>query len=100
MDERQSLGALFVASFNRDLDVLKCPARVALPSQGDGREILELHDAEGNFLCIMPESAAPEMVAVAYHLYLQGLRRGLQGGEEAAWARLRSLIGAATDLGD
>jgi hypothetical protein len=100
MDERQSLGALFVASFNRDLDALNCPARVALPSTGDAREILELHDAEGHHLCAVPESTAPDMVAIAYRLYVQGLRRGLEGGEQAAWAKLRFLIGAAADLAD
>lgn len=100
MDERQSLGALFVASFNRDLDALNCPARVALPSAGDAREILELHDADGNHLCTVPESIVPDMVAIAYRLYLQGLRRGLEAGEQAAWAKLRFLIGAAADLAD
>ena len=100
MDECQSLGALFVASFNHDLDALNCPARVALPSTGDARDILELHDAAGNHLCNVPENTAPDMVAIAYQLYLHGLRRGLEGGEQAAWAKLRFLIGAAADLAD
>jgi hypothetical protein len=95
MNDIHSPAALFIASFNRDLAALKCPAQVSLPSDDNRRDVIELQDAEGNFLGFVPESASPELVAVTYGLYVQGLRRGIQVGEQAAWARLRLLIGAA-----
>jgi len=100
MDDPDSLAALFVASFNRDLAALGSLARVGRPSADNHREVLELQDAQGNFLCFVPECASAEMVDIAYRLYAEGLKRGILGGEQAAWARLRHLIGAAADHGD
>ena len=35
------------------------------------------------------------MAAIAFRLYARGLNRGVRAGEDAAWAKLRYLIGAA-----
>ncbi len=93
MTDPDPIRALFVESFNLDLAALNSPARVCLPS-GDNSGVLELQDDEGTFLDFIPESAAPEMVAIAYRLYGRGLNHGVRVGEEAAWAKLRHLIGA------
>lgn len=98
MADPDAAAALFVARFNRELDALRCPARIGLPSRDNPRRVLELHDAEGNFLSFVPDGISPQMVDITYRLYVQGLQRGLLGGEQAAWAKLRLLIGAAPDL--
>lgn len=95
MNDTDSPAALFIASFNRDLAGLKCPAQVSLPSDDNQRDVIELQDAEGNFLGFVPEGASPEMVAATHELYERALRRGIRIGEQASWARLRFLIGAA-----
>ena len=95
MTDPDPIGALFVESFNLDLSELLSPARVALPSEGNHPDTLELCDDEGNFLCFVPADASPEMVAIAHRLYGQGLDLGVRAGEAAAWAKLRHLIGAA-----
>ena len=89
------IGELFVESFNLDLSDLHSAARVALPPGGSHPDTLELRDDEGNFLSFVPADASPEMVAIAYRLYGQGLNFGVRAGEAAAWAKLRHLIGAA-----
>lgn len=96
MNDATSLGALFVASFNRDLAALDCPARVSLPRGANADRVLELRDAGGQFLCFVPESGSPEMAKTAYCLYLQGLR----AGEQIALAKLHMMIGAALNLSD
>lgn len=88
------IGAMFVEHFNLDLAALSSAARVALPATGQDN-VLELQDDEGNFLSFIPADSSPEMAAVAYRLYAQGLGRGIRAGEDAAWAKLRHLIGAA-----
>lgn len=95
MADPDPIGALFVESFNLDLAELHSAARVALPSNGNHGDVLELRDDEGNFLSFVPADASPEMVAIAYRLYGQGLNHGVRLGEAAAWAKLRYLIGAA-----
>ena len=100
MPEPDPLAALFVASFNNDLMALNSSARVVLPSGGTRQPVLELQDEGGNFLCLIPEEASPEMVAIAYRLYATALTRGVAAGEEAAWEKLRFLIGAAAELRD
>lgn len=87
---------LFVDSFNTDLAALHSAARVALPPNEAHGDVLELQDEEGRFLEFIPDSASPEMVAIAYRLYGRGLNRGIRAGEYTAWAKLRRLIGAAT----
>lgn len=89
------VGELFVESFNLDLADLLSPARVALPESGNPPDTLELRDDEGNSLTLVPADASPDMVAIAYRLYGQGLNFGARAGEAAAWAKLRHLIGAA-----
>lgn len=89
------ISELFIESFNLDLTDLHSTARVALPTGGNHADTLELRDDDGNFLCFVPADASPEMVAVAYRLYGQGLNIGVRAGEAAAWAKLRHLIGAA-----
>lgn len=96
MNDATSLAALFVASFNRDLAALDCPARVSLPRGANADRVLELHDARGQLLCCIPESGSPEMAKTAYCLYLQGLR----AGEQIALAKLHMMIGAALNLSD
>lgn len=98
MLDPDAAATLFIASFNRELASLRCPARVGLPSHDNKHAVLELLDAGGNFLSFVPDAISPQMAAIAYRLYVQGLRRGLQGGEQAAWAKLRHLIGAASDI--
>jgi hypothetical protein len=93
------LDPLFAASYNADLEQLGSPARIAiskLPACGD---MFELLDDEGQFVTLLPKSAAPDVTAAAYKLYGQGLHRGLRAGEDLAWAKLRHLIGAAADEG-
>ena len=58
------------------------------------RDVFELLDDEGQFITLLSMSATPEVTAVAYKLYGQGLNRGLRAGEELAWSKLRHLIGA------
>lgn len=89
------VGELFVESFNLELADLLSPARVALPASGNPPDTLEMHDDEGIFLTLVPADASPDMVAIAYRLYGQGLNFGVRAGEAAAWAKLRHLIGAA-----
>lgn len=91
--------ALFVESFNLDLVALSSGARVKLSTEGSRDGQLELRDDEGNFICLIPSDTRPEMAAIAYRLYGQGLNRGVRAGEEAAWAKLRYLIGAAVIAG-
>lgn len=100
MNDPDSPAALFVASFNRDLATLRSPARVALPGLGTRQAVLEMHDQDGNLLCLVPEATSPEMVAIAYRLYAHALNRGIVAGEQSAWAKLRYLIGAAADHAD
>ncbi|MFB0874994.1 hypothetical protein [Sphingobium sp. sgz301303] len=87
--------ALFIASYNADLAALDSSARVAVPSNAPNPDMLELQDDEGTCLAMIPASAAPQMVAIAYRLYGRGLNLGVRAGEEAAWAKLRHMIGAA-----
>lgn len=96
MTDPDPIGALFVESFNLDLAALHSAARVALPSSGNHPDMLELQDDEGIFLSFVPADASPEMVAIAYRLFGQGLNHGVRAGEAAAWAKLRHLIGAAS----
>lgn len=77
------------------LMTLDCPAGVSLPRDSRHSGLLELQDEEGDFLEFIPIGASPEMVAIAYRLYGRGLNRGTRAGEESAWAKLRTLIGAA-----
>ncbi len=77
------------------LMILGCVARVGLPRESCHSGFLELLDEEGDFLEFIPIGASPEMVAIAYRLYGYGLNRGTRAGEAAAWAKLRTLIGAA-----
>jgi len=58
--------------------------------------MLELQDDEGTFLDFIPASSNPQMAAIAYRLYGRGLNLGVRAGEDAAWAKLRHLIGAAS----
>jgi hypothetical protein len=89
------IDAMFVASFNDDLEKLLCEATVALAKSEAHRGLLELLDPEGNFIDFVPVDATPEMVAVAYRLYGRAFNQGVRAGEEIAWAKLRRLIGAA-----
>lgn len=98
MEDITSIAAMFVAAFNEDLAALKSPARVGLAPADNPEAVVELHDEQGAFLCFVPNTAAPEMVDIAYRLYVHGLGRGLIAGEQTAWAKLRLLIGAAADL--
>ncbi len=100
MEEKTRVGALFVASYNCDLAALKSSARVGLPTAEHPAHTLELQNGDGNFLCFVPTSASPEMVDIAYRLYVHGLSRGMTAGEQSAWAKLRLLIGAAADFSD
>ncbi len=93
------ISALFVESFNLDLVALSPAARVKLSTEGGRDDQLELQDDEGSFICLIPSDTKPEMAAIAYRLYGQGLNRGARAGEEAAWAKLRYLIGAAAIAG-
>lgn len=87
--------AMFIESYNADLAALGSAARVALPSNALHDDMLELQDDEGTFLDLIPASAEPQMAAIAYRLYGRGLNLGVRAGEDAAWAKLRHLIGAA-----
>ncbi len=89
------LTALFIASFNTDLTALNSAAQVAAPRPGMPADMVELLDDEGNFLDFIPASTEPRMAAIAYRLYGRALNRGIRAGEDAAWAKLRYLIGAA-----
>jgi hypothetical protein len=89
------LTALFIASFNADLAALNAAAQVGAPRPGTPADMIELLDDEGNFLDFIPASTEPRMAAIAYKLYGRGLNLGVRAGEEAAWAKLRHLIGAA-----
>lgn len=84
-----------VQRFNARLAELNSPARVALTHLLSHADMLELRDDEQNFLEFIPATATPEMAAIAFRLYARGLNRGVRSGEEAAWAKLRFLIGAA-----
>lgn len=85
----------FVEAFNAQLEAIPSAARVARSSVPLHQDLLELHDEDGEFLEFLPASATPEIVAKAYFLYGLGLNRGTRAGEAAAWAKLRTLIGAA-----
>lgn len=86
--------ALFIESFNADLLAFGCPARVAAAADAHEGSI-ELHDADGGFLDLLPADTSPQMAAIAYRLYGRGLNAGTRAGEITAWAKLRQLIGAA-----
>lgn len=94
MTNPDSIAALFVESYNLDLATLSSAARVALPSDTAQKAMLELLDDEGAFLCFIPSDTSPEMADIAFRLYGQGLRKGALTGEQAAWTKLRALIGA------
>ncbi|WP_404478678.1 hypothetical protein [Novosphingobium sp. BL-52-GroH] len=85
----------FIEAFNRDLEGLDSSARVAAPQERDDLAMLELLDDEGLVLALIPSSTSPVMAAIAFALYSQAFTRGVEAGERAAWAKLRSLIGAA-----
>lgn len=85
-----------VERFNARLLQLNSSARVALTRIAGHADMLELRDDEENFLEFIPAEASPEMAAIAFRLYARGLNRGVRAGEDAAWAKLRYLIGAAT----
>ncbi|WP_240962522.1 hypothetical protein [Sphingobium sp. TB-6] len=85
-----------VERFNARLLQLNSSARVALTRIAGHADMLELRDDEENFLEFIPAEASPEMTAIAFRLYARGLNRGVRAGEDAAWAKLRYLIGAAT----
>lgn len=89
-----AITGLFLDRFNAALDEFGCAARVAAPSDAHAGSI-ELHDEEGNFLDLIPADASPGMTAIAYRLYGRGLNAGTHVGEDAAFAKLRRLIGAA-----
>ncbi|PNQ04055.1 hypothetical protein A8G00_09140 [Sphingobium sp. SA916] len=57
--------------------------------------MLALIDDEGRFITELPLTVSSEMVALAYSLYGRGVTFGVRAGEDAAWAKLRFLIGAA-----
>ncbi|MBV1686422.1 hypothetical protein KRR38_01720 [Novosphingobium sp. G106] len=57
--------------------------------------MIELQDDEGCLVGFIPADTAPRMAAIAYRLYGQAFNRGVRAGEEAAWAKLRHLVGAA-----
>ena len=88
------IDALFVEQFNQELASLNCAATVSLSDATAGLQVFELRDDEGSVVTFIPLGASPEMAAIAYRLYGQGLNRGVRVGEEAAWAKLRHLIGA------
>lgn len=95
MTEADPIKALFVEHFNLDLATLSSSARVAMPADDHLTDKLELQDDEGTFLALIPMDTSAEMAAIAYRLYGHALNRGVRLGEEAAWAKLRFLIGAA-----
>jgi hypothetical protein len=95
MTEPDPISAMFVESYNFDLAALSSPARVAVPVDPTHKAMLELLDEEGIFLCFIPSDTSPETAGIAYGLYGQGLHAGARGGEQAAWAKLRVLSGAA-----
>lgn len=82
-------------TLNQALTALGCAARVDPSSQLEHSHRLELQNEEGDFLDFIPLDASPEMIVIAYRLYGRGLNRGIRVGEEAAWAKLRTLIRAA-----
>lgn len=90
-----SLSGLFVESFNADLAALGSAARIALPTNPYRRGKIEMQDDEGNLIEFVRDTASPEMVAIASRLYGRALNTGIRLGEDAAWAKLRHLIGAA-----
>ena len=94
-DHGNSIDDMFVASFNADLQGMHCAATIALSQSAVHKDVFELLDDEGQFITFMPMSATPEVTAVAYRLYGQGLNTGIRAGEAAAWSKLRWLIGAA-----
>ncbi|WP_278984215.1 hypothetical protein [Sphingobium yanoikuyae] len=87
--------AAYVHRFNARLAELNSPARVALTRLDAHSGMLELRDDEENFLDLIPGDASPDMAAIAFGLYARGFSLGVRGGEEAAFAKLRHLIGAA-----
>lgn len=89
------LTALLIASFNADLAALDSAALVGPPHPGTPDGMIELLDDEGNFLDFIPASTEPQMAAIAYRLYGRAFNLGVRTGENAAWAKLRHLIGAA-----
>lgn len=84
-----------IARFNARLVELNSAARVALTRLATHADMLELRDDEENFLDFIPAAASPEMAAIAFRLYARGFNRGVRSGEDAAWAKLRHLIGVA-----
>lgn len=82
-------------TLNRALSALGCAARIDPSPQPQHSHRLELQNEEGDFLDFIPLDASAEMIVVAYRLYGRGLNQGTRAGEEAAWAKLRTLIRAA-----
>ena len=78
------------------LVLLGCAGHVAPSRSPDHLTMLELQDEDGEFLAFFPMYTSSETVAMAYRLYELGLSRGRRAGEQAAWAKLRTLIGAAS----
>ncbi|EJU12076.1 hypothetical protein LH128_15636 [Sphingomonas sp. LH128] len=91
-----SIHSLLVESYNRDLERIGSVARVALPIDPANEGMLSLHDDEGAFLTLIPVDTAPAVAAIAFSLHSLAFARGVRAGEEAAFARLRYLIGAAS----
>jgi hypothetical protein len=87
---------LFIASFNADLAALDCAAQVSAATEQHAN-MIELQDEDGQFLGHFPDDISPATAVAAYSLYGRGLSRGALAGEHAAWAKLRKLIGAASD---
>lgn len=91
-----TIHSLLVESYNRDLERIGSVARVALPAEPANEGMLSLHDDEGAFLALIPVDTAPGVAAIAFSLHSLAFARGVRAGEDAAFAKLRYLIGAAS----
>jgi hypothetical protein len=90
---------LFIDSFNAELADLGSAARVGVPRVDMQADLIELLDDEGNLIDFIPSATEPQMAAIAYRLYARAFNLGVSTGENAAWAKLRHLIGAAAPEG-
>lgn len=96
MRELDGINELFIETFNIDLAELGSPARVAMPAGRGRRGLVDLLGADGVVLCSIPADTMPQMAAIAHDLHRASLEQGMAAGEQAAWSKLRALIGAAS----
>ena len=68
----------FIASYNHDLALLGCDARVAAPAEPWHRGSIRIFDGDGDAIGIVPHSVEPFELAAFVRIVEDAFRRGRQ----------------------